>query len=259
MGSCRLGVWDSDRLRVVLDVAEASPDIDVVGTPADGTEVLDLVTEERPDVLVLDESQLDDVHRVARQVTRTSPSTRLLVLHRSDDVPLALLEEVHTVVGRSLPPLRVVAEITSVLVAVTRSAAVPLPRDLSSARAARRFVERAALAWGAGGLQDTLALLATELVANAVRHGDGDIDITVRITADSVRVEVRDSSETAPAVGSLISDHEHGRGLALVDALASTWGVEPTLDGKSVWFEIDLRERGDAAAPGADTLPGADD
>lgn len=258
MGSCRLGVWDSDRLRVVLDVAEAFPDIDVVGTPTDGSEVLDLVSEERPDVVVLDDSQLDDVPGVARQVTRTSPSTRLLVLHRSDDVPLTLLEEVHTVVGRSLPPLRVVAEITSVLVAVTRSAAVPLARDLSSARAARRFVERAALAWGAGGLQDTLALLATELVANAVRHGDGDIDITVRITSGAVRVEVRDSSAETPSVGSLVSDNEHGRGLALVDALASTWGVEPTLDGKSVWFEIDLREAGPSDEASSDEAAGVD-
>lgn len=242
MGSCRLGVWDSEQLRLVLDVAAASPGVEVVGTPTDGAEVIDLVDGARPDVIVLDDADLDDVHDVARQVATRSPRTRLLVLHRSDEIPFPVLDEVHTVMGRSLPPLRVVAEITSVLVAATRSAALPLPREMSSARTARRFVERAALAWGAGGSQDTLALLATELVANAVRHGDGDIDITVRVNEGSVRVEVRDASAGEIEVGDLISDKEHGRGLALVDALAEAWGVEPTLDGKSVWFEVPLEE-----------------
>ena len=243
MGSARLGVWDSDQLRIVLDIAAASPEMEVVGTPGDGEAVLDLVDDAHPDVVVLDDAELENVPTVARAVTARSPATRLLVLHRSDDIPIEVLEEVHTVVGRSLPPIRVVAEITSVLVAAARSAALPLPRDLSSARAARRFVENAALAWGAGGAQDTLALLATELVANAVRHGVGDIDIAVRVVAhDFVRVEVRDSSTTAPSVGELVSERETGRGLALVQALAQDWGVEPTLDGKSVWFELDLRE-----------------
>jgi anti-sigma regulatory factor (Ser/Thr protein kinase) len=171
----------------------------------------------------------------------------VLVLHDGDatddeGLPSDLLGDADAVVGTALHPVRVVAEINRLLVEATRAAAVALPRSLESAGTARRLVQRAALAWGAGGAEDTLALLSTELVANAVRHGDGDIDILVRVADEVVRVEVRDSSRSVPRMGRLDGEDESGRGLALVDALSRAWGIEPTDDGKSVWFELDLRD-----------------
>lgn len=243
----RVRIRAAGHLGYVIEVADASPSVEVVGTADRDAEAVDLAAREQPDVIVLDEARLDDVIDITRQVAIRSPRTRVLVLHDDEDgagpaVPGELLDEASAVVGTALHPVRVVAEINRLLVESTRAAAVALPRTLQSAAAARHLVQRAALAWGAGGAEDTLALLATELVANAVRHGDGDIDILVRVSDEVVRVEVRDSSPEHPTVGRLHSADEFGRGLALVEALARAWGVEPTDDGKSVWFELDLRD-----------------
>jgi hypothetical protein len=37
-----------------------------------------------------------------------------------------------------------------------------------------------------------------------------------------------------------VSDDEHGRGLLLVDSLASAWGVDASPPGKAVWFQLDV-------------------
>jgi len=88
-----------------------------------------------------------------------------------------------------------------------------------------------------------LALLVTEVVANAVRHassGPGD-EILVRLyVSDRVRVEVVDHGEgfdaaEHPEPGDARSS---GWGLYLLDSLASSWGVERTDDSTTVWFEL---------------------
>ena len=51
-----------------------------------------------------------------------------------------------------------------------------------------------------------------------------------------------------PRLGSAGENDEGGRGLYLVDQLASRWGSRPTTDGKAVWFEIPLRDASARAA-----------
>jgi hypothetical protein len=51
-------------------------------------------------------------------------------------------------------------------------------------------------------------------------------------------VEVSDGSHELPRPRRVGPDAEGGRGLALVDALASDWGTTTTDDGKIVWFEL---------------------
>ena len=96
------------------------------------------------------------------------------------------------------------------------------------------------------GLRQSVRLLVSELVANAVKHGGAGPDRTIRIKLDSssdrVRVEVRDGGPGFERrVGRRIDPLEDGFGLTLVDQLADRWGVEVD-DGALVWFEID-RER----------------
>jgi anti-sigma regulatory factor (Ser/Thr protein kinase) len=232
----RIELRDHERLRLVVDVLDQSDDYTVVGTAGDRQETIDLVAREHPDAVVLDGDVLDDADDVAIDLREESPETRVFVLRSGE--PRVPTTAVDGVIDRAMRPTRVVAEISAVLQRATRTVAAELPRDLASAATARRLTREATAAWGVGGLDDTLALLATELVANAVRHADSTAEIAIRLEDDVVRVEIRDRSSEVPTPGSLVSQRESGRGLALVEALSDAWGIEPHDDGKSVWFEL---------------------
>jgi len=108
----------------------------------------------------------------------------------------------------------------------------PAPRSASVARHAVRDL--------VGGDSDLAELLTTEVVANAVRHaGTGDVLLRAEVGGAGLRVEVTDGSATPPAGPNLPDwQEESGRGLLLLDALATSWGSEPRPGGKCVWFEL---------------------
>ncbi|MGV9557568.1 ATP-binding protein [Streptomyces sp. NPDC003401] len=113
-------------------------------------------------------------------------------------------------------------------------------RDDLAVRDARAMVRIVLSAWGLGQLEEDAGLLATELVANAVRHARGDvIRFTVTRTARyRVRVAVTDRSKQAPVLRPANPFAESGRGLHLVVALSSRWEVIPLPWGKQVWAEV---------------------
>jgi anti-sigma regulatory factor (Ser/Thr protein kinase) len=85
---------------------------------------------------------------------------------------------------------------------------------------------------------DEAALMTTELAANAVEHARTPFTVMVEVSADRLRVDVRDGSRAMPVVSSANSDTSiGGRGLWLVAAFADRWGCEPVESGKTVWFE----------------------
>ena len=108
----------------------------------------------------------------------------------------------------------------------------------------RRFAVRTTDSWGYPALGDDVALLVSELVTNAVCHtaADGALELTEMVAG--VHVEVHDRSMEVPTLGRGGADDESGRGIRLVQQLASAWGVIGRRDGKAVWFEL-------AAAPGS--------
>jgi anti-sigma regulatory factor (Ser/Thr protein kinase) len=89
---------------------------------------------------------------------------------------------------------------------------------------------------------EDVKLLVSELVTNAVRHprNDGPIELEVRVHAGKVRVQVTDPGEgfRKPRVGSPPPDALGGRGLLIVDRLATAWGVTPGRPTR-VWFELE--------------------
>jgi anti-sigma regulatory factor (Ser/Thr protein kinase) len=91
-------------------------------------------------------------------------------------------------------------------------------------------------------VRETVELLVSELVTNTIVHGSGDAALLVEVGQGCVHVEVADSDPTLDLEPLRVEPtSEHGRGLAIVDALASSWGIEPRLVGKAVWFDLMTR------------------
>jgi anti-sigma regulatory factor (Ser/Thr protein kinase) len=112
----------------------------------------------------------------------------------------------------------------------------PEPRSIGAARAA---VQQSCRRWGYDRLCDDARLIVSELVCNAVRHAGTDIGLTLMTRQQGLRMEVSDSS-TQPVHRRLATPaDENGRGLALVHALASHYGVQRSATGKTVWAELD--------------------
>jgi anti-sigma regulatory factor (Ser/Thr protein kinase) len=87
-------------------------------------------------------------------------------------------------------------------------------------------------------LTDTACLLTSELVTNAVVHAGAPVELVVDLDRSRLAVEVIDDSAAAVAPVDAAPYDTGGRGLALVDTLADSWGVTRLLPGKSVWFAL---------------------
>ena len=83
-------------------------------------------------------------------------------------------------------------------------------------------------------------LLTDELVTNALVHGGGRFSLAVEVAEHTLQVRVGDGSPDTPRVLHPPDDREHGRGMAIVDALASAWGTDQEPARKVVWFELAL-------------------
>lgn len=86
--------------------------------------------------------------------------------------------------------------------------------------------------------EHTLALLTSELVANAVRHGGAPVTVTASAGRRYLTVEVSDGSPRRPAVLRQPPTAVGGRGMDIVDRMARSWGVRAEGAGKTVWFTL---------------------
>ncbi len=118
---------------------------------------------------------------------------------------------------------------------------ITLDRDLASVKQARRFVADH-LEGQDAQLVDDATLMVSELVTNAIRYGTGPCDLTIELTTQAVRIDVRDTATATRALRSPSPDDAFGRGLRIVSDLADDWGIDSTLGaGNTVWFSIQLR------------------
>jgi anti-sigma regulatory factor (Ser/Thr protein kinase) len=121
---------------------------------------------------------------------------------------------------------------------VDESLEVELPRDPQAPSRARRLIDE----FGASALDrgelDRAKVLVSELVTNAVLHGRGVISLKASLDRDRLLVEVIDEgSGFERVVRERTFEDLHGRGLDIVDAEASRWGL---YEGTThVWFEIE--------------------
>jgi anti-sigma regulatory factor (Ser/Thr protein kinase) len=126
------------------------------------------------------------------------------------------------------------------------SARIELPTDDSAPALARSHVRRTLRRWALPGVVESLTLVVSELVSNAVRHGRPPVELLLRRVGHGVRVDVHDEGsvfgpvKTTSDSDSEDPDAEGGRGLPLIDAVSVDHGVDhiPN-DGKRVWAVVE--------------------
>ena len=114
-----------------------------------------------------------------------------------------------------------------------------LPEDPQAARAARHHVHDQLAAWNLEELASCTELLASELVANVIRHAKGPLQLRL-LRSRSLICEVFDGSLTTPRMRRAAWTDEGGRGLQLVAAMSDRWGTRYMSTGKSIWTEQSL-------------------
>lgn len=113
-------------------------------------------------------------------------------------------------------------------------------REVSLAR--RKVVDKVR-AWGVpldDETADAIRLVASELISNAVVHGEGPVTVTLYHRPGRLVIDVFDDNPAAPQMSCAQADDESGRGLAMVEFLASRCAWEPAGRGKRVWAEVAL-------------------
>ena len=136
-----------------------------------------------------------------------------------------------------------------------------LGRGARGVQDARRWVADLCTEIGRPELAECAQLGVSELVTNALLHGEPPITVRMRGTAEHPRVEVRDSSVEAPILPSEPLDRPEtdgllltfGRGLSIVARCSDAWGAEIEDDGKVVWFAPAAEFADGHGVPGAIT------
>ena len=252
---------DSADLRfLVRETLEAHGGFVVEGEAGDGEEAIARAAELQPELVLLDL----DMPRLGGLdalpgIRSAAPGARVIVLSglRGDarDASLAggavgFLEKgikASDLVGELLALAGALELVSDAVIEHGRG----LGMDATTPRAARKLVEAALDRWNCRHALDTVALLASEVVTNAVLHGRSEIDVAVRLLPRTIRVEVTDRSRAGPRPRRAAADAESGRGLALVEGLASSWGSDPLPagQGKVVWFEVARLDERSAERP----------
>jgi PAS domain S-box-containing protein len=118
------------------------------------------------------------------------------------------------------------------------SARMNLRPEPQQVAAGRRFIRQTLIAWQHTELADTACLLVSEILTNAVCHARQSIGLRLHHTAREIIAEITDDNPQLPQRILTAPAEESGRGLTLVDALASTWGARLSGTGKIVWFTL---------------------
>lgn len=214
---------------------------DVVGEAEDGGEAVRLAEVLQPDVVVLDLG-LPDIasHEVISRIRERSPASKVVIFSGIDAADRDWITE--QVAGYVLKDTEV-EYLVDLLESVGRrratEAALDLAQHPTSVRKAREFVSRTLSEWDLERLVDDALLVVSELATNALTHADSACRVRLALTSATVRIDVLDTGAGTPEPQPASSTAEHGRGLHLVGALTSAWGLEVVPgEGKLVWAEL---------------------
>jgi DNA-binding NarL/FixJ family response regulator len=220
---------------------------DVVGEAGDGAAAIEVAREHQPDLVILDLAMpvLDGLGALPG-IREAAPGARVVILSGFAESQMAersLAGGATAYVEKGGSTRNLVASLIAVgsaLDAVAEALASTserLDRSETSPRRARRLVAQAVKSWDCGDVLDTITLLTSEVVTNAVQHAGTHVEVGVELLAERLRVTVSDDDPTMPVARDR-TDQLGGHGLRILDSLASRWGVQPRTGGKVVWFEV---------------------
>ncbi|MEY2417334.1 MAG: hypothetical protein QOG90_14 [Actinomycetota bacterium] len=109
-------------------------------------------------------------------------------------------------------------------------------------RAARRFVADKLTGWGLADLVDDATLIVSELTSNVLAHAGTPFTVTLLRVGDGVHISVTDESPSQARLTHPDPSEPTGRGLRVVNALATEWGQTPLDSGKRVWALLGTSE-----------------
>ena len=235
-------VDDVPDVRRLLRIAlRAHGGFEVAGEASTGAEAVDLARALRPDVVVLDLG-LPDIagQEVLVQIRASVPEVKVVIFSGLESVDRAwLVEHSEGFVLKDADLDYLVKLLVSVGRQESRQMRLELIPELQCVARARRFLLNTLLAWDVPALYPDAVTVVSELVTNAITHAPAPGELTLSLLPNVLRVAVTDAGAGAPEPRQASSTREGGRGLYLVNALTSAWGMDPLPDGgKVVWAEL---------------------
>lgn len=212
-----------------------------VVTAADGRGALKAAAERHPDVVVLDLGLPDLAGReVLTRIREQSPASKVVVFSGVEPADRDwIADQVEGYVLKDADLDYLVDLLESVGHPREAVESMDLPFGVTSPAMARRFVTQTLRAWNLGRVLDDALLIASELATNAVTHAESPCRLRLSLTDTSLRIDVTDTGQGTPEPQPESFTEEHGRGLHLVAALTTAWGLDVIPgEGKVVWAEL---------------------
>jgi len=213
----------------------------VVAEADDGASAIIAAARCQPEVIVLDLGLPDLAgHEVLTRLRVVSPGAQIVVYTGSVNPDrFGLSEQVEAFVTKDQD----VGYLVDLLGRLARQRyetdRVALGPAASDVAVARRFVADRCRDWGCGDVVEDAELVVSELVTNALVHGESSCELRAGLSDAALRLQVVDDGHGMPDPQAASDTDEHGRGLLLVSVLSAAWGVELLPDGgKIVWAEL---------------------
>ncbi len=213
---------------------------EVVGEAAAGLQAIELATQLRPDIVLLDLGLPDLAGRdVLTRVREVVPGAKVVVFTGADNEDRAYYEaNAAGYVLKSGDLDYLVQALDDIGRTAHRIESARFEADVSTVPMAREFVRRWLHGCGAGHLLDEASLIVTELATNAVLHADSPYEVRLSRTDGVVRIEVADGDTGTPEPQPFSDVAESGRGIVIVSAVSASWGIDAQPQGKVTWAEL---------------------
>jgi CheY-like chemotaxis protein len=231
-----------DVRRLVRTALRLHGGFEVVDDARNGADAVRLAGAHHPDVVVLDLGLPDLAGReVLRRIRDDAPESKVVIFSGAEAQDAWVQDQVAAYVLKDADINHLVSLLAAMGTRPTRERALDLPQALTSAALARRFVTETLGTWHLEPLLDAALLVTSELAANAVTHAGSAFRVQLSVRSTTLRIDVVDYGSGAPEPQALSLSEEHGRGLLLIDAMTTAWGIEDAATaGKVVWAELAL-------------------